>query len=603
MECENRAIFGGQARHTTRIKDILPAQCLRKNLRNYRRAFKTNKGHLAKFNGRSSQKKTRRAAERYDIRKCSRKGKTSLNKDLIKQKKIEKMKLISESAYIECIQDRISESSMTASCASLDLDRKDDFADFLFDTRSLRHADLQTAEFFSESESLSQKQLDTTTVKNRRKSSAEFRVHCNADIHCSKSFSKHSNLFDMFQDERRMKMIVEEDNEIDWGDWNYWGLEKLFGKIESSVSTDSLSDLPSTKPEVSTFCYYCLESSCNLLDCQKIWSENEADQEQVKTKQTIKLNNDLIKTPHKESNIGNDSFNLIKTMSTSGSYFNQVNEDLLQKENEVSYLPQEIKRILDSGIFHTDNVIDEVLKLNQNYEELNRNLAKEFPSIKQFSRRIKKNFSHRKIKRNVNKNKKSKANQHKSQIAKRHNSKWENFFNGNKLKVRNNLIFNPLIFKSCHSNPHSFAEKLTSTPKQSKAAKSNELLKSLIKARPRFVLQKKRKSSLIDPNDSENENSDQDPIFLMKCPDYETFGYCQLNSKCPYFHRKQLGLKYSELKRCLFNLIFKQLQVDQNFQLDKIMNRFYALQPPLAVFEKCLFRRPEKNVFEFLQIE
>ena len=603
MECENRAIFGAQSKHTTRIKDILPAQSLRKNLRNYRRAFKTNKGHLPKFNGRSSQKKTRRAAERYDIRKCSRKGKTSLNKVLIKQKKIEKMKLISESAYIECFQDGISESSMTVSCASLDLDRKDDFADFLFDTRSLRQPDLTIAECFSETECLSQEQPDANTVKNRRKSSAEFRVHHNSDIHCSKSFSKHSNLFDMFQDERRMKMIVEEDNEIDWGDWNYWGLEHLFGKIESSASIDSVSDLPSTKPQISTFCSYCLESSCDLFDCQKIWSETETDKEQVHTKQTTKLNNDLVKNPHTSSNIGNHSFNLIQTMSTSRSYFKQENEDLLQKEKEVSYLPQEIKRILDTEIFHADNVIDEVLKLNQNYEELNRNLAKEFPSIKQFSRRIKKNFTHRKVKKNANKNKKAKAIQDKSQIAKRHNSKWENFFNGNKLKVRNNLIFNPLIFKSCHSNPDTLADNLTSKPKQNKTAKSNQLLKSLIKPRPRFVLQKKRKSSLIDPNDSENENSDQEPIFLMKCPDYESFGYCQSNSNCPYFHRKQFGLKYSELKRCLFNLIFKQSQVDQNFQLDKIMNRFYALQPPLAVFEKCLFRRPEKNVFEFLQIE
>lgn len=601
MDYEHGATNRGLTAHTANLKDIIPPKSLRKTLRNYRRAFKSGKPHLNRLTVRSSQRKPRRAAERYDIRKCSRKGKRSLNKDIVRQKRIEKIKLISESAYHESMADGMSESSMSVSCASHDFERVEELKDLLKEKRAGQsYDDLCLKSFCYESEC--QDMSEIADVRNRRKSSAEYHVHKTAQIQKKRSAKGQNNFFEVFQDERRMKMIVEEDNEIDWMEWNYWGLEHLFGKIESQASLDSVSVLTENSKIRSGFCAYCLETYCDGFDCVKIWSESEYEE---RTKKNQKQNNedeqkseikeDFMNTEKRRKST-NHSFSLIRAINESNSYLIREDDMIKFDESQPENLPKAVIAALDSECFNSSsNVVDDIMKINQNFEDLNLNISEEFPSIKKFAKRIKKNFWHRKIKKIISKRKR--------EAREKGQGKWANFFAGGKFKYSQNLVLNPLIFKSCRRRSEN-GEKIESrTKNENLDQETNKDLKSLIKPKPRFLLQKKRKSSLIDPDESETDKNSEKPIFIYKCLEYEKNGVCNCNVSCRKFHFKAKGLKYSELKRCLFNILEREFDEKKDFQLDRVMNRFFALQPPLSVFEKCMFRRPEKNVFDLLQIE
>jgi hypothetical protein len=219
-------------------------------------------------------------------------------------------------------------------------------------------------------------------------------------------------------------------------------------------------------------------------------------------------------------------------------------------------------------------------------------------------------------------------------IIQTYKKKYEMVFTHGNHHFKNRLILNPLIFQgisSEHLKPSSSRNTQDKTKKQkipfpSKPTKSELQIKSkqnnnkhktttsrthtqqnfmqtLMKARPRFAFQHRRKSSLLPHDDDapESRRSRHCPIEISLCCAFHNNGICAEAGECLNLHGFNKRNGYGQLLRRFVNVLWAEKEKEgEDFGLDGVLNWFHSLHVPLPVFRDILFRRPETCIFDLL---
>jgi hypothetical protein len=151
---------------------------------------------------------------------------------------------------------------------------------------------------------------------------------------------------------------------------------------------------------------------------------------------------------------------------------------------------------------------------------------------------------------------------------------------------------------------YNFCNKYSSQPHH-KQSEGVDHVGDFLKPRPRFAHKIRRKSSLVDMNKCSNYYSNNLPIEIKKCENFENFGICENSINCSKFHFRGKCHKYQSLLKSFINLLNKQMhQQNQssNPRIENILERFFSMQPGLKVFQNIIFRKPETSIFTDLNI-
>lgn len=218
-------------------------------------------------------------------------------------------------------------------------------------------------------------------------------------------------------------------------------------------------------------------------------------------------------------------------------------------------------------------------------------------------------------------------------ILQEYKKEWEKAFSfGRHYHYRNRLILNPLIFQGIHykkqkdsfksrnkripfpstslsSTPNNQAPKYlpetkpqninTQTSESFQKRDTENNLRSIIGARPRYAWQHRRKSSLL--NQEETEHVDDNPIKLCLCSEFHKNGVCKNGASCLGFHDFKASNRYGHLMSRFRNALLKELFVQgEGRGVQRVLNLFHSLHPALPVFRDILFRKPETCIFDLI---
>lgn len=265
---------------------------------------------------------------------------------------------------------------------------------------------------------------------------------------------------------------------------------------------------------------------------------------------------------------------------------------------------------LDLGEGRSMDVVDSLLRAN-------REILGEFTGgdlIKNYSKKSAKKTS-KKLPKN-RKKKKIKQSKDFKPFLQEYQKKWQRVFNQNGAHFRNQLVLNPLIFggftvhqptSSSKKQKKKLSFPKSNKPKQNKSRRPQQTnsfnlgdpTKGLIPPRPRFSLQHRRKSSLLN-QDSEPEPT-LNPLLIERCKSFYEFGICLRSSECVNLHDFRHRNCYQHLIRRFANVLMVEIGKRSFLGLEGFLNKFHSLHRPLPVFRKLLFRRPETCIFDLIK--
>lgn len=194
--------------------------------------------------------------------------------------------------------------------------------------------------------------------------------------------------------------------------------------------------------------------------------------------------------------------------------------------------------------------------------------------------------------------------------------KWQKVLNRNGGHFRNRLVLNPLIFSTFTTEQgepkFQVPKSKVPFPSSSNLARDQppgsiqpnrcstiDPINKLIPARPRFSLQHRRKSSLLN-NDNEVE-TESNPLVIKLCSVFHGSGVCLCSNECLNLHGFLYENRYQHLLQRFVNVLLVETAKKELLGLENFLNKFHSLHPPLPVFRKLLFRRPETCVFDLIK--
>ena len=674
---------------------------LRNNIRNFKQVYKNSKFCKSdiKFFKKSTPKKFRRLGNQYDIMRVSRKKKVIFDKDSIRMRNLQKLKLISEEAYKAHLQKKKLESSKSVSIASSQKTEKskrltpidhslDDFPD---------HLNFNKKEKYSHQSQTSRKNilndstlsLRETTFLETDSNNKEFKIQnlrsCgnasssiltrfnNSNSHCSSSLKT----LEFFPASSKFK--IKESGKVTYNE----ELPTNRFNPDSDVSSNDLlsSELPdiSLKNKISE--QNILDSQFNIVafvsanktvqDEEIEWMDSEIltnlfeidvdDVEKINQKSekwsSRTCDNKYILDNEKLLNSHHSNILEKQTNSKSENNFNKIytdegkdsQDDIKRQIDDNSQCLKSIlcncdlcsnisckdilcfKRWRKDSMYvasefdQLDDFIDEepvgkeptqsyIVNIVKTCHEIMKSHSKETPILRTF-KVIKKERKKKKTIRRKNKLKKL-AENHKTcniqPFLTSYKRRWQRLFKGDCFQFKNKLLFNPLILDSDSTKKKSIRDKKQKifnirnqnpfqTVKPEKSIPFIDHLNHFLDPKPRFLLQKKRKNSLLNIDDSDEEEN-HFSIKIKQCFSFLNDGICLESKKCLNFHTQSKNTKYQSLLHCFVNSLNEQFRISSKNRLETTLNQFYVLLPTLSVFKSILYRKPEQSIFEFLKI-